>query len=38
MQGIGGRGDEIEMLVERARFVMLRVHHEGADAGNVGGL
>jgi hypothetical protein len=38
VEGVGGRGDEIEMLVEASGVVVFGVNREGADAGDVGGL
>lgn len=38
MHWIGRRGDEIEFLVEAAGLLILRMHREGPDAGDVGRL
>jgi hypothetical protein len=35
MHRIGRGGDEIEFLVEAPSLLILRMHREGADAGNV---
>ena len=38
MHRIGRGGDEIKFLVEAPGLLILRMHREGADAGNVGRL
>lgn len=38
MHRIGGGGDEIKSLIEALGLVVLRMHRECADAGNVGRL
>ena len=37
LQGVHGRGLEVEALVERPGVLVLRVHQHGADADHVGG-
>jgi hypothetical protein len=38
MHPIGRGGDEIKSLVETSGFLILRMHREGTDAGNIGRL
>ena len=38
MHRIGRGGDDVEFLVEAPGFLILRMHREGANAGNFGRL
>jgi hypothetical protein len=38
VDGIGGRGDEVEVLVETLRLVILGMDRERAESGDIGAL